>query len=86
VATLVAVNSNEAVVSVTECAFGRGLESGVRRLFYVGDLDKNVASVAVKMFSCLIYEIKKNINAELSMRFKKIMLQGTVLPFCTKKS
>jgi hypothetical protein len=46
-----------------------GLESGV------GVLDRNLASVAVMMFSHLIYFTKKIYKIVLSMRFAKIMLQ-----------
>jgi hypothetical protein len=62
VATLVARNANEAMVEPMVgygrvCAFGRSLESG--DLFCVGAFGRNLASVAVKMFSLLIYFIKK---------------------------
>jgi hypothetical protein len=53
VATLVARNANETVVA---SAFGGSLESGCR--FCVGAFGRNLASVAVKMFSHLIYFIK----------------------------
>jgi hypothetical protein len=42
---------------LAESAFGGSLESGGR--FYVGAFDRNLASVAVKMFSHLIYFSKK---------------------------
>jgi hypothetical protein len=42
---------------VAECAFGVSLESG--GWFCVGAFVKNLASVAAKMFSHLIYFIKK---------------------------
>jgi hypothetical protein len=48
-------------------------ESGGR--FCVGAFGKNLTSVAVKMFSRLIYFIKTFYNFVLSMRFTKIMLQ-----------
>jgi hypothetical protein len=50
VATLVARNANEALVG---SAFGGGLESGGR--FCVGAFGRNLASVAVKMFSYLVH-------------------------------
>jgi hypothetical protein len=52
VVTLVARNANEAVVGS-----GGSPKSGCR--FYVGAFGRNLASVAVKMFSHLIYFIKK---------------------------
>jgi hypothetical protein len=55
VATLVARSANEAMVA--ESAFGGSLESGGR--FCVGAFGRNLASVAVKIFSHLIYLIKK---------------------------
>jgi hypothetical protein len=58
---------------LTESAFGGNLESGGR--FCVGAFDRNLASVAVKMFSHLIYVIKNVINVVLSVQFVKIMLQ-----------
>jgi hypothetical protein len=54
VATLAARNANESVVG---SAFGGSLESGGR--FCVGGFGRNLASVAVKMFSNLIYFTKK---------------------------
>jgi hypothetical protein len=42
---------------LAESAFGGSLESGAR--FCVGAVGRNLTSVAVKMFSCLIYFIKK---------------------------
>jgi hypothetical protein len=48
------------------------VESG--GLFCDGAFGRNLASVAVKMFSHSIYFIKKIINFVLSMRFAKIML------------
>jgi hypothetical protein len=58
-------------------AYGGGgsLESGGR--FCVGAFGSNLASVAVKMFSHLIYFFffRNFINFVLSMRFAKIMLQ-----------
>jgi hypothetical protein len=61
VATLVARNANEAMV---EFMVGSGgvcvwRESGVRGRFCVGEFGRNLASVAVKMFSHLIYFTKK---------------------------
>jgi hypothetical protein len=38
---------------------GGRLESGIKQSFYVGAFGRNQASVAVKMFSHLIYFIKK---------------------------
>jgi hypothetical protein len=49
------------------------LESGCR--FCVGSFGGNLVSVAVKIFSHLIYFIKKCINFVLPVRFEKIMLQ-----------
>jgi hypothetical protein len=49
------------------------LESGGR--FCIGAFGRNLASVAVKMFSHLIYFIKKFYKFLLLMRFAKIMLQ-----------
>jgi hypothetical protein len=66
VATLVAINANEAMVApVVESAFGGSLESGGR--FRVGAFGRNLASVTVKMFP--------RVHFVLSMRFTKIMLQ-----------
>jgi hypothetical protein len=52
VATLVARNANEAMVSLwwglAESAFGGSLESGGR--FCVGAFGRNMSSVAIKMF------------------------------------
>jgi hypothetical protein len=68
VVTLIARNANEATV-----VFGGSLElSGT---FYVGAFGINLASVAVKMFSYLIYFITRFTNVVLSMRFAKIILQ-----------
>jgi hypothetical protein len=54
VATLVARNANKAmVVHMVGSEFGGSLESG--SLFLVGVFGRNLASVAVKMFSNLIY-------------------------------
>jgi hypothetical protein len=51
--------------------FGGGLESG--SWFCAGASGRNLASAAVKMFSHLIYLIKKFINFVLSMRFAMII-------------
>jgi hypothetical protein len=57
VATLVARNTNEAMVApMVGSAFGGSLESSGQ--FCVGALGGNVASVAVKMFPHLIYSKK----------------------------
>jgi hypothetical protein len=56
VATLVAKNTNEATVALM-MGSGGSLKSGGR--FCVGTFSRNLASVAVKMFSHLIYFIKK---------------------------
>jgi hypothetical protein len=61
VATVVARNENEAMVVpmavLAESDFGGSPESGSR--FCVGAFGRNLASVAVKIFSHLIYHIKK---------------------------
>jgi hypothetical protein len=57
VATLVARNTKRLWWGLAESAFGGSLESGGR--FYVVAFGRNLASVAVKMFSHLIYFIKK---------------------------
>jgi hypothetical protein len=58
VETLVARNANEAMVApMVGSAFGGSLESSGR--FCVGAFGRNLASVAVKMFSHLIYFMKK---------------------------
>jgi hypothetical protein len=57
-----------------ESAFSESLESG--GLLCVGAFGSNLASVAVKMFSHLIYFITFFfIKSVLAMRFAKIMLQ-----------
>jgi hypothetical protein len=77
VATPVARNVNEALVApmvgLAESAFDGILKSGGR--FCVGAFVRNLALVAVKMFSHLINFIETFINVLLSMRFEKIMLQ-----------
>jgi hypothetical protein len=67
---------------LAESAFVGSLESGGR--FCVGAFDRNLASVAVKMFKHFIYFLRNVINVVLSMRFAKIMLQYIVLLFNTK--
>jgi hypothetical protein len=75
VPTLAARNKNQTmVVPVVGSAFGGSLESGGR--FCVGAFGRNLASVAMKMLSHLIYLKKINfINFVLSMRFAKTVLQ-----------
>jgi hypothetical protein len=68
---------------LAESAFGESLESGGR--FCVGAFDRNLASVALKMFSHLIYFIKKLYKFCISTRFEKIILQEIVLLFNTQK-
>jgi hypothetical protein len=58
---------------LAESAFGGSLESGGR--FCVGAFGRNLTSVAVKMFSHLIYFIKKLYTFCTSIRYAKIMLQ-----------
>jgi hypothetical protein len=59
---------------LVESAFGGSLETGGR--FCVGAFGKNLASIAVKIFSHLIFlKNKCYINFVPSIRFAKIMLQ-----------
>jgi hypothetical protein len=62
---------------LVESAFDGSLEYGVRRSVRFGAFDRRMASVAVKMFSHLIYFIKKfyKFCRLLLIRFVKIMLQ-----------
>jgi hypothetical protein len=58
---------------LAESAFGGSLESGGR--FCVGAFGRNLASVAKKMFSYLIYFIKAFYKFLPPMRFARMMLQ-----------
>jgi hypothetical protein len=69
-ATLVARYVNEATVA---SGFGWSLESVGR--FCVGAFNRNLASVAVKMFSHLIYFINTFYNFVLSMRLAETVCQ-----------
>jgi len=66
-----------------DCGRVWSLESGGR--FCVSAFDRNLASVAMKMFSRLIYFLRNFINSLLSMRFSNLMMQQTALLFRARK-
>jgi hypothetical protein len=68
VASPVTRNSNEAIVGLTESAFGGSLESGDR--FYVGVSGRNISSGALKVFSHLIYFINVFYKCSFSAIFR----------------
>jgi hypothetical protein len=71
VATLVVIHSNETIVApinLAETAFGRTLETGGR--FCVGVFGENLDSVAVKLFSHLIYFGKNIYKCSFNKIFK----------------
>jgi hypothetical protein len=82
--TVVTRNTNYVKVAlwgVAESAFGGSLESGGR--FCVGAFGRNVASVAVNMFSCLIYFIRRCTfnaicKAKVAIKYNSMSLQGSM--------
>jgi hypothetical protein len=80
VTTLVARNTNEAVVAPIMGSGGVCVwrESGIRRSVCVAAFGRKFASIVVKVFSHLIYSQYNFINVVLSTRFTKIMLQHFV--------